>query len=333
MPELKRCDDSPSFGSLKAFELIGRLGGIRKAAMALGVDHAAVSRHLKSLEEWAGIPLLDRRLGENGKLTAKGALYHSRISAALCDINNACADLRQRQQASILCVWCPPALAYQWLMPRVQQFADAHEDMDLDLRVIDDGCSIADDDRSVRIDFICDGSSRGPSVGRAAREICRPVMIPVVSPGFLAHREILREVSEITRFPLLHEDAGNHWRRWLGGYGVPVPHDLRGPRLSHAHLTIDAAKRGQGVALAPDLLVADELAVGSLVEVKVAGRALPRTCLGAFVLSGNSNQWDLPAMSMLRRWLMEAMGATCSPDYDVDYEYVNEMPTFRDRHA
>ncbi len=53
MPELKRCDDSPSFGSLKAFELIGRLGGIRKAAIALGVDHAAVSRHLKSLEEWA----------------------------------------------------------------------------------------------------------------------------------------------------------------------------------------------------------------------------------------------------------------------------------------
>jgi hypothetical protein len=34
--ETNKLTDSPSFGCLRAFELIGRLGGIRKAALALG---------------------------------------------------------------------------------------------------------------------------------------------------------------------------------------------------------------------------------------------------------------------------------------------------------
>lgn len=312
MSEQHGFDDSPSFGSLKAFELIGRLGGIRKAAIALGVDHAAISRHLKSLEEWAGIPLVDRRRGENGKLTDKGARYHSRISAALYEINDACADLRQRWQTGILRVWSSPALSYQWLMPRFQEFEDAHEDLEVDLQVIDENYSTAHTDTSVRIDFLSDGSSDGQEAGLRTHEIFRPAMVPVVSPSSLTHAKELRDVSEISQFPLLHEDSGDYWRRWLSNYDVMVPQVLRGRRLSHAHLTIDAAKRGQGVALAPDLLVADAINDGSLVELNVAGRSLPRTSLGAFMLTARSDQWGSPAISKLRAWLGDAMRRTCN---------------------
>src|SRR6185369_1644971 len=43
----------PPLARLRAFEAVGRLSGIRKAAQELCVDHAVICRHLRSLEEWA----------------------------------------------------------------------------------------------------------------------------------------------------------------------------------------------------------------------------------------------------------------------------------------
>ena len=50
----------PPFATLRAFEAVGTLRGIRRAAQALKLDHAVVSRHIRSLEEWAGVRLVER---------------------------------------------------------------------------------------------------------------------------------------------------------------------------------------------------------------------------------------------------------------------------------
>jgi len=39
----------PPFAALRAFEAVGREGGIRKAAASLGIDHAVISRHIRQL--------------------------------------------------------------------------------------------------------------------------------------------------------------------------------------------------------------------------------------------------------------------------------------------
>ncbi len=72
----------PAFQTLRAFEAVGRLSGIRRAAQDLQLDHAVVSRHLRTLEEWAGTPLIARQNGRS-VLTDEGVRYHARISAAL----------------------------------------------------------------------------------------------------------------------------------------------------------------------------------------------------------------------------------------------------------
>src|SRR3546814_7897608 len=41
----------PSMAALLAFEAVGRLGGIRRAAKELMIDHAVVSRHVRRSEE------------------------------------------------------------------------------------------------------------------------------------------------------------------------------------------------------------------------------------------------------------------------------------------
>ncbi|MEO8314678.1 MAG: LysR family transcriptional regulator, partial [Pseudomonadota bacterium] len=95
----------PPFSALRAFEAVGRLGGIRRAATDLGLDHAVVSRHLRSLEDWAGIALVNRQ--RTGRLlTVEGELYHRRISAALEEISQASTELLNAANNGLLKIWC-----------------------------------------------------------------------------------------------------------------------------------------------------------------------------------------------------------------------------------
>src|SRR6185312_15265959 len=68
----------PSFAQLRAFEAVGRLLGIRKAAAALQLHHAVVSRHLRSIEDWAGVRLF-KRTGLRLELTIEGQRFHRSI--------------------------------------------------------------------------------------------------------------------------------------------------------------------------------------------------------------------------------------------------------------
>ena len=74
----------PPLAALRAFEAVGRLGGIRRAAKELTIDHAVVSRHIRSLEAWVGVQLLVRS-STGYTLTEPGELYHQqKIGRASC---------------------------------------------------------------------------------------------------------------------------------------------------------------------------------------------------------------------------------------------------------
>jgi hypothetical protein len=50
---------------------------------------------------------------------------------------------------------------------------------------------------------------------------------------------------------LLHEESDLEWRLWFSSQGLKVAlSPLAGPRLWHAHVALEAAKRDQGIALA-----------------------------------------------------------------------------------
>jgi LysR family glycine cleavage system transcriptional activator len=71
----------------------------------------------------------------------------------------------------------------------------------------------------------------------------------------------------LRRYTLLHEENRQGWARWFEAAGVA--HDAmpeRGPLLADASLSKQAAMLGHGVALGDLLLVADELATGTLIK-------------------------------------------------------------------
>lgn len=85
----------PPFETLRAFDAIARLGGVRKAAQYLCRDHAVISRHLRAIEDWTGTKLIQRS-AVGSVLTEDGVRYHRDIASALDIIARATADLIRR---------------------------------------------------------------------------------------------------------------------------------------------------------------------------------------------------------------------------------------------
>ena len=85
----------PPFETLRAFDAVARLGGVRKAAQYLCRDHAVVSRHLRAIEEWTGTQLI-QRTAVGSVLTEDGTRYHRDIASALDIIARATIDLIKR---------------------------------------------------------------------------------------------------------------------------------------------------------------------------------------------------------------------------------------------
>ena len=90
------------------------------------------------------------------------------------------------------------------------------------------------------------------------------VSIAVASPD-LAGIEAVRSPCQLLNMPLLHmHSRPDAWVRWFRAAEVPVTETLSGPFYDHFFLSLQAAITRLGVALAPRVLIEDDLATGRL---------------------------------------------------------------------
>lgn len=171
----------PPLAALNAFAAFARTGGIRRAAAELRVDHAAISRHVRDLEQFLGTPLRDR---STGALTLAGQTYYTQILPHLDGLAQATANIRQ--QTPSLTVTCVHGFAYHWLLPRLAAFRRAHPRMDFMLRPIDANTAfhatgIAAETHA-DICYVRDTNAALTLRGLCSVDIARPPVFPVISP-------------------------------------------------------------------------------------------------------------------------------------------------------
>jgi DNA-binding transcriptional LysR family regulator len=296
----------PPFAALKAFEAVGRLGGIRKAAKALSLHHAVVSRHMASLEEWLGVPLLHRQ-GRPGDLTDDGARFHARISGALTEIAGATSEIMRRGDRESLHVWSNGGLAAKWLRKQFTAFMDSHRGLDVELRPSDTRPDLARHEADIDIRYIGDDYSP-PAGGKGIRciELARPAIFAVASPEIAQDLNRCR-AAELLDLTLLHEEHDGQWKAWFQAFGIDTPAQLGGPRLWHAHLAIEAAIEGRGVALASYFLVSEELASGRLQRIEPLDHAGRDVVLGGYVFMAREDRWSSAATVQFRHWIQAQM--------------------------
>jgi DNA-binding transcriptional LysR family regulator len=284
---------------------VGRLGGVRRAAAALDLDHGVVSRHIRTLEDWVGVPLVDRP-GGNVVLTDLGKAYHSEISTAFLSIASATLGLKDRQTSRRLIVCSVPGFCTLWLANAIDAFQKVHPSIGIEVRPAevapDLGRMEADIDIRYQLSFD-DGAV--PTGLRAASIVSTPTF-PIASPAYLASIGPIPSPEALLEMELLHEDGFDDWADWFVAHGVDAKGKIDGARLWHANLTVDFARRGRGVALANSFLVGDDLETGKLMDVLSHMKAPPAPLAGDYVLYARADRWNSSPIACLRQYLTKS---------------------------
>lgn len=296
----------PPLAALRAFESVARLGGIRRAAKELDIDHAVVSRHIRSLETWVGTQLVIRN-GSANQLTVEGEVYYHEIHAALTAISTATGKLMRVSDELSLSIWCIPGFAFLWLSDRLGAFMSAHPEIDVDFRPADQGPDFRGKDIDGDIRYLREWEVAALPRVVHRFEFARPEVFPVASPECAARLPPIRSAVDFLRWPLLHEDNDLEWVNWLQAQGVQVDGRIAGSRLWHAHLTLNAARQGHGVALANRMLLSDDLETGRLVRLQPADGDFKQVWFGAYTFLAREDRWNEPAIVRFRRWLQRTV--------------------------
>ena len=293
----------PPLIALRAFEAVGATGSVKAAAEALSVSPTVVSRHLANLEARLGAKLTEPK-GRSLALTAAGQRYHAEIAKAFDLIAAATEDLGRPIRAPLK-LWCWPGLAVMRLLPRLPELEARLPAYSIHLHptIAEPDLKRGEADAEIRYRT----SEKVARPGIVEFELAKPRVMPVASPALIGRvGGDPGQVSLIYELPWIHEVSSDEWRAWVLAAGLPIDERaekrLEGPRLWHAHLAIGAAKLGQGVALANELLIAEDFAERRLVEI-----GLTDVRLGTYDLAMRADAAESEPMRALVGWLDEAM--------------------------
>ena len=242
----------PFLDDLRAFETVARLGSVRGAATELALTHGAVSRRVSKLSTDLSIRLLEAQ-GRGVRLTADGEMLAKATREAFVLITDSLAEIRSRAAPSPIILSCERSLAMRWLIPRLSGFQDRYPDIDVHLSTGGGPLDFARDRVSLairRLDFPLDPEW---IITKLMPERVGPVMIPA----------LLKEFSAGNYVALGSRTRPDAWQRWIDHHtDAPRPRTRR--LLDHHFLMTEAALGGLGIALAPQAIVADDVANGRL---------------------------------------------------------------------
>ncbi len=285
----------PPLIALRAFHALALTGSVRAAGEALGVSHTVVSRHVHNLEQALGVRLV-AAAGRGLQLTPEGLRFQQRIAPHFAGLAAAAADLRRKGHR--LTIRCVPGFANVRVLPRLLELQQRLPDYEVVLEPRLSRSHPSGVEADVEIVYL-EHLAVVPPLRQ--ERLALPRLFPVMTPE-MRQRQRVRDVEDLLRLPMLHEESMDMWRHWLRAMRCDgLPH---GSCLGTAQLALDAARLGQGVALANELLVEEDLRQGRLVE------AFPSEVrLKAYSFLAEAERWDEPAIATVRTWFQ----AMCQP--------------------
>jgi len=247
----------PPLVNLLAFEAVARRRSFALAAVELHLTASAVSHQVARLESHVGVRLFERS-AHGVRLSTAGEQYLNRIGGALSAIASASDDLRQGVSNSLY-VHSSPSFAALWLAPRLRGFAKSYPHISFNMSASPTHSDFALGQADIDIRY---GIPQWPQL--VVEPLFVERIVPLASPSFIREHR-LRRPDQLLEVPLIQSNVSVvQWPDWLA-----TVTDKRAPgrysmRFDRAHMSLDAAAQGLGVALESSTIGGRHLADGKL---------------------------------------------------------------------
>ena len=254
--------DLPPLSALRAFEAAARLMSFRAAADELGLTQSAISHQVAGLEAHFATRLFDRA-GRRVALSEAGRILFPFVRDGFDRMTQGTDLLRRSRLSEDLRVQVYVTVAVRWLIPRLHRFQSANPNV-----VVRVNTSVFDwefDPAIADLGLICTASPDRP--GLQYDHLFDALLFPVCTPGLAQGGLGLRQPVDLVNHALLQVyTTANDWQLWLQAAGIPNLKGRAAAQFDSYLLAIEAALEGQGVALAPHFMVAEDLKLGRLVR-------------------------------------------------------------------
>lgn len=264
----------PSLRAVKCFVAAARYQSFTRAAEALCVTQAAISRQIRELEDHLGTILFER-VGRSVRLTPAGTIFFEAAQLSFLNIAQAAARIQKdygnsARRTVTLC--CSPAFSALWMAHRLPSFFSANPDIDLDLVTTQNFLTL---EPGTYPDIFITKLARGRD-GYASVPLFHDRIYPVCTPAYLEEHPEIKELEGLRDGVLLNlspygrSQVAEHvdWGVWLASHRLDIEERLKnGTHYFNANdynVLIQMVLSNQGVALGFDHLVSPLIAKGLL---------------------------------------------------------------------
>ncbi len=250
----------PSMTSLQVLLAIAERGSTTAAAESLNLSQSAVSKQLRTLEDFLGEPVFTRT-AHGMTTTSAGAIYLTHARSAIKAMEDAALQLaRLKPDPHALRLHVLPIFGDRWLLPRFERFTTRFPDIDVQFTTFLSPNQAEEPDASFSYDTNPLAGHDGVYLfGRDARLIA--------TSDYWAKIGSPTRLDDLTRGVMLeHPQTRLHWTDFATANGRPDLQPRHTVHFGYYTMVIRAALAGQGFALVPKGLVLDELSSGRLIN-------------------------------------------------------------------
>ncbi|MBY6142160.1 LysR family transcriptional regulator [Leisingera daeponensis] len=289
----------PSLNALRVFECAARHESFTKAGEELLLTQSAVSKQVVRLETELGQQLFIRS-HRKVTLTEAGQLVMQAVNASFAGLRHRLDEITI-QRPKHLHIVADADFAQQWLFPRLPGFDAAHPDRRL---ILQSESSLTE---PPEMPYDCDCAvlwGRGDWQNCRVEPLFANSVFPVAAPGFFDSDGGQPNLSDLQSNMLIHDRSSYWWRTILSSANVRIKPD-DGRTYSSTTLCLEAAARGDGVAIGDEVTTRAYLETGKLVLPFRIRRPSP----DAYFLLLPATDTGNPTVEAFASWLVSQAAA------------------------
>lgn len=288
----------PALGALKYFKVAAEQLSFKLAADQLFVTQAAISQHIKSLENQVGCKLFIRRNREVS-LTPQGQILLPYVQKAFREIHKGLSQLEEDNHPNVLKITVLPSIATFWLIPRLHLFRAEHPELQVKLIPNSSVVNFDNFNLDVAIRY-----GEGKYENLESKYLVSDQVYLVAHPNLVSPNMMPADLQDLPVITENYHDTNDAWQQFLADHRFSFKYlKNRFEIRDSTPAMVGAVLAGQGVAMVRRSLVLDYLKNGQLIHL--FGFSHP--CEWSYYMVAPEYHFSFPKVQAFETWLRNAV--------------------------